>query len=740
MPGLHSPISKPLFILEGLVKTSGGAKNLAKGQFAIVTDKATTDGLKVVSDFAGLPKDAPIKFRVGRHKLPSNLRTPYASNYETSWFTAKDIVSIKANFPKFTKRTFDELIVGYDGINADTAITLLEGQSTVLDIIVSGDPVSVHTQEDEHMVKVHFGKQVGETDQEVVNRVVKTLKDYKLPGSRKLTDLIDIKVIDSSREPLSGTPYVFSTLNVADGGDSNALALVQAQYSYQVVRTGRNTSTNSSEYTILHPATVTLANYSHSVIDASVKGCADCLAGYTDIVAGVVYNVKLEDGGATQVTLVDNLPGFITGTAILTGREGGVGSYSVVVDNDLTDAEIATFLATNSISATAEIKRIGTIDEVCTKTTTTATAWVDGQTCYATTEQYKIQLKDTDCGTSRLTELQAYYPSLVIEAGAPTGQATQEVALFGSSGSISLVVNGVTYTTPFATSLTVTAAAFVTAHGAAILADTGITVTSASSTLTFSGDVDDFPAITAATGGGLTGTVKAVDYLTTSTIGGCQTVYSTTVTTNVVCDECDNIFLGQFTSVAPIEFDQTHWTAIVAVADATAKMGILLKGKPFDFYPTDVVRDEVPFYETSTRISVAGGYIEEENENFRPVYSNIFKVKRLSRAQDRDSLGYNFLPWEDVSRAHYLGEQRNYDSQFAKANFGEESVLKFTAQYVTYEVTFDDTSYSQGVGGRSQIGHSVMLVTEFGYHNTLEQTLNALAARAGVDIVNPTAN
>ena len=84
MPGLHSPISKPLFILEGLVKTTGGAKNLAKGQFAIVTDKATTDGLKVVSDFAGLPKDAPIKFRVGRHKLPSNLRTPYAPNYETA--------------------------------------------------------------------------------------------------------------------------------------------------------------------------------------------------------------------------------------------------------------------------------------------------------------------------------------------------------------------------------------------------------------------------------------------------------------------------------------------------------------------------------------------------------------------------------------------------------------------------------------------------------------------------------
>lgn len=736
MPGLHSAISKPLFILEGLVKTTGGANNLAKGQFAIVTDKATTDGLKVVSNFAGLPKDAPIKFRVGRNKLPSNLRSSYAPNYETSWFKTKDIVSVTANFPKFTKRTFDELIVGYDGINDDTKINLAEGQTTILDVIISGDPVGVYTSDNQYTIKVHFGREVGESNQEAVNRAVDRLRAFKIPAGRLLTDLIDVSVIDSSNTPLAGTAFVFSTLNVVDRGDSNALALVQSQYSYQVVKTNINLTTGTTEYTILHPASVSLASFSRTVVDASVKGCADCLPGYNAIARGVVYQVKLEDDGVNQFATVDDLPGFVAGTSILRGRVDGFGTYSVVVTADLTDAQIATFLAINNITGTAEVKRIGTIEEVCTKTTTTTTAWVAGKTCFATTEQYKIQLKDTECGTTRLAELQSYYPSLVIEAGTPTGQASRNVTVSTDGVSLVIIVNGVTYTTVDAGTTTQTAESFVNQHAAAILADTGIVVTSATAVITFAGAAEGYPSIASEAQ-----TVTSLDYLTTSLVGGCQTVYSTTVATNIVCDECSNIFLDNFTSTAPSVFNQTFWTKIVEVADVNAKMGIRLKGKPFDLFPTETTRDSVPFYETSTRISVAGGYLETlRNFNFEPMYDTIFSVKRLSTARDRDALGYNFLVWEDVSRAHYLGETRNVDNQFAKANFGEESLLKFNAQYVTYEITFNDTSYSQSAGGRSGVGHSVMLVTEFGYHAALETLVNALAAKAGVDTVNPTAN
>lgn len=743
MPGLHSPIDKPLFIYDGLVKTSGASGSLAKGQFAIVTDKAVVGGLKVVSDFAGLPKDAPIKFMVGRHKLPTNLRSPYAQNYATSWFTSKDIVSIEANFPKFTKRTFDEILIGYDGINADTAITLEEGQSTVLDVNLYGKPIEVFSRGEycDYAVKIHFGKQEGETDQEVVNRAAESLKNFTLPGGKALTDLVDVKVVDSTKLALDGVPYVFSTLTIADVGDSNALAIVQSQYNYLVTRTDRKENTGQSVYTILHPTTVTLSDYSHALVDASIKDCADCLAGYTDIVGGVVYHVNLEDDGVSQVNLVDDLPGFVSGTAIKLGQKDGVGSYSVVLDNALTDAEIATFLASTTIAATAELKLIGSIAEVCTKTTTTTASWVDGSICYASIEEYTIQVKDNDCGTTRLAELQAYYPSLVIEEGKATGNATQTVTLTGTSGTANIKVGTTNYLATFATDLTTTAANFVTARAAAILAATGLVVTASLGVLTFTGIAEGFPAITITNATtNLAGTVGVLDYVTTAVTGGCQRVYSTTVITDVVCDECSSIFVDEFTSVAPEPFGFVEWTKVEPVASATAKMGIKLKGKAFDFFPDEASRDSMPFYETSTRIGAVGGYIESDYLNFAPVFEDIFAVKRLSTAQDRDSLGYNFLAWEDVSRAHYLGETRMEDNLFAKAQFGEESVLRFKSQYITYTVVFDDRKYSQGVGGRSQIGHAVTIVAEFGYHTAIEAALNKLAAKAGVSVVNPTAN
>jgi hypothetical protein len=44
------------------------------------------------------------------------------------------------------------------------------------------------------------------------------------------------------------------------------------------------------------------------------------------------------------------------------------------------------------------------------------------------------------------------------------------------------------------------------------------------------------------------------------------------------------------------------------------------------------------------------------------------------------------------------------------------------------------------MGGRSNITHSEQLWAEIGYHDNLEALVSALAAKAGVEVVNPTAN
>ena len=650
---MHTSINKPLILLNGNVLTSGGAGNLAKGQMAIVSTDTVSGGRKALADFDGLSKNTPLQIRVGRNKVPKGLRSNYAKVYETSWFKPSDIVSIKANFPKHQAQAFDEIIIGYDGINTSTALNIPVGKSSVIDFTLNGKAIEVFAGEKEHTVKLRFGREEGQTNQEIVRKLVERMQGYKLPRSQKeVSELVEVSVIDSTNVALAGTAYMFSTLTLTDNGDSNDLADIQAQYPlYQVERTKREGLV--STYTILHPEADAVPAYVLTQNSAYVKGCADCLAGYSTIVGGVVYHVELEDDGVDLSTTVDNLPGYVAGTVVKTGQNAGVGVYSIVLDNALTDAEKDTFLATSAITATAVISEVGSTESVCEDINTTSNAWVDGLTCFRNVQNYTIQLKDNECGESRLAEIQAAYPSLTIFEG--TGSVLSPVALEG----------------------------------------------------------------------------------------GCQRTYTTSVTTNLVCDECDPIFLDYFSSQAPSPFEQTAWEKVEVAFDENALMGIRIKGKGFNVVPSEELRDEVPFYETSTRIkSVAGGYREMDYLNITPEYnfSELFSIKRVSRAIDRDALGVKFFPLEEISRAHYLGEVREKGNLFAKGNLGEESLIKFNSQYITYDITWQDSKLSQGVGGRSNITHTEQIVVEFGYHDKVETLINKLATKAGVEVIAPTAN
>ena len=526
---------------------------------------------------------------------------------------------------------------------------------------------------------------------------------------------------------------MFSTLTVTDEGDSNALADIQAQYPLHKVELTNRVDLVST-YTILHAQSVSLANYVKTIA-SYVKDCEDCAAGYSEVGEGVIYSVSIEDEGNDLTTTVDNLPGFVTGTVIKKGQDGSRGIYTVVLDNALTDAEIASYVATAGAQATAIIELIGDVTVICANASTTSTAWVAGQVCQASVELYKIQLKDDDCDGSRLAELQAQYPGLVIEAGVPTGQASQTVTLSGGSGDAVIVVNGVSYTTAFDTDLTNTAGDFVTAHAAAILADTGIVVTSALAVITFAGDAVGFPAV-AGVAGGLGETVSAIDYLTTASVGGCQRVYSTSVVTDIVCEECSDIFLDTFSSEAPAPFDFVEWVKVASnTPSETALMGIKLTGKLFDMIPTEATRDSIPFYETSTRVKASGGYLVETAFSFDPNYNDIFAVKRLSRAQDRDNLGAHLMSLEEASKYYFDGEVRHKNNLFAKAFLGEESVLDFQKQYVQYSITIHDSKYSQGRGGRSDMGTTYSVWAELGRNVNLENYINKLASKAGLPAV-----
>lgn len=328
----------------------------------------------------------------------------------------------------------------------------------------------------------------------------------------------------------------------------------------------------------------------------------------------------------------------------------GVGAYSVVLDNALTAEELKTFLDAN---VTAEIKKKGKTETVCSKEAEETFEWVDGDTCYAQTKKFTLQLKDNECGENRLAELQAYYPNLTI---------------------------------------------------------------------------------TVAQGG-----TPAADI-----VGGCQTVYETTVPTNIVCDECSCIFLQPFYAEAPTEYNGTYWKGEETLYNPDAEMGIKVKGLLYSITPEDYAKDQIPFIETSTKIrSASFGVREMDYLNFTPAYdveTEFAQVLQLSQSADRENLSHRMFGYEEMSRVHYLGEHRHKDNLFARVNLGEESLLDYNKRMITYHITYQDTNLSQFAGGRSNITHEIPIVVEEGYHAQIEELINKLAAKTGLETVNPTAN
>lgn len=732
--GLHKPFDRDFFILNGNVLTTGGSKNLAKGQFAIVNTKnPTANGAKVVSDFAGHSKQDIYEFRLGKAKVANSRTAQNSKAYSSIPWKTGNVTDIYVSAPKTTEQKFDDLIIGYDGINPETGLAFEDGDHTVLDITLSGLPIGALGEYCKYTFKVHFGVVDGQTNQEVVEAVVKRIKEEVLPTGVSILDYIDVKVVDSTNPALSGTAWVFSTLTLTDSGDSNALALVQAQYPlYKVEITGR--AGQSTTYTILHPSASALADYT-TTLASQIKGCEDCAAGYTALGSGIVYAITIEDDGADLSTTVDDIAGYVTGTVSKKGNQDGIGIYTLVTSAVVTDAQIATFIAATPVKGTATFTLIGDVVAVCSNGTITSTAWVTGDTCYASTASYTIQLADGECGQSRLTELQASYPNLVIEEGEATGSATKALTLTGTSGTANINVAGTNYLATFATDLTTTATNFVTANSATILADNGTVVTSAGAVITFTDSAEGFPAITITNATtNLAGTLGAIDFVTAVATGGCQRVYSTTVVTDVVCDECDDIFVDKFISDAPDDFDFISWIPVSSVSDENAIMGIRLTGKSFIVDPEEWLRDEVPFYETSTRISVAGGYIQEVNWSLSQ-YNDIFPVKVLSFAEDRDHLGGNLRIKEVEAKAYFDGQYDHYRNNFAKYFLGEESVIENRKQYVDYAVVIRDNGYAQGFASSMDTSVAYHMHVEVGKHLAIENLVNEIASSSNLPAV-----
>lgn len=752
---INKAFDRHFFTIGGAVKTSGGSLNLAKGQLAVVDSSVTTtDGAKVLSSFLGKSKKAKdLAIRVGiAGKEPNRSYSDKAQS--TPSFALNEVKNLRVSAPKRTKQSVDEVVIGYDGFDASTAFKFKTGDPYFrLSLELKGGLLQYRggAMDCEY---VHVNIEVPNCDpfdgcvdcdtctqvdcKAITLEAIERLKRKQLSGGTLVEEVVDITPVFSCDTPASATliPYDYYTLDVCDAGGDEALALVAAQYNAPVIRINRKGSTSTYQI-LLKQSLGAPADYAQSVASI-IKGCEACPAGYSEVTGGFVYAITIEDSGVDRSSVITtNLANakYVTNTIRrASGNDAGLGFYTAVYSSAITSAEVASFVSVSTNARnTATVDLVGTVASVCENATVTNTAWVLGDTCNAIEETYSIVLPDNECGEDRLDELNGAYADLTVVI-ADSANSTRDLTLTGTSGTADITVKAVAYEAAFNTDLTTTAADFVADHAAALLVE-GIVVTANAGVLTFEGLTADVDAIIIAnTAGNLAGTLAASVALPAK--AGCQTKYETTVVSNLVCEECDPVFLDYYKTKAPASYDELEWVKganVASTPSGNCLCGIRIKGKSFLLASDEALRDQVGFTETSTQVRVSGGYPDEIREGIGTLPVGTYPVKTLSRWIPRTHLGGNLRDLEKEGRAYFQGEKYRHD-YLGRVLRGETSNMEDQlTQYVQYTIEIGHEGYTQSFAGTNSKNIEYHIWVELGRHNAIENLLNDLAANAGVE-------
>lgn len=239
--------------------------------------------------------------------------------------------------------------------------------------------------------------------------------------------------------PAAGISYIKWYLEVVDGGHGDAHGIIQVQYpAYTVHYEGPGAAPHSSRYTIITPATVSsLPDFSNAAITL-IPDCNTCPGGYTQVAGGYSYRITIQDNGTDKTAEIQGLPNAVAGTAKRISSQFGQGTYTVVINTQLSDAQITTFLGTEP---TAYFQLLGQAASYCVLTTPGTLSWTSAETLTSFPKSYQLTLRG-ECGHDRLSEIQALYPNLVISLDAPAPDGGTCVFRYKTTVQSSMLENG----------------------------------------------------------------------------------------------------------------------------------------------------------------------------------------------------------------------------------------------------------------------------------------------------------
>lgn len=432
--GNHNQAFRDVFVVSNpALLTSGDSTNLAIGQLGVFNYDPRKDRLAIASpDFQA---NKAIQLIVGTPPVPTNLLGAVADQSKVSKpIKGKKLLKWEG---RAAQRGQTQIVaIGYDGFDSTKTLTAQCEQSKDVFVKLSGGPIdqAFHT-EGRGLVRQYSlfsgccddcGDDCAASSAEamaddLVNQINNdpilslgsaTNTPYT-PGNIPTNKLIRAKKIIGATAPTPDATATQYLLAVCDNGDNVSLGAVQAQYpTLSVTRISRSGST--STYQVVKTGAIPTA-FNDSGLPI-INDCPVCPSGYTLVASAYITKITRQDAGdSTALTNLETAYSIVSPeTASRIKYQFGQSTYIVTTSAVISAPAVPTDF----------IESLGQSRNSCVITTPISIAWTVGQTWIAFNRTYSITLEDNVCGTSRLSELQALYPDLVItDNGAGTGTA-----------------------------------------------------------------------------------------------------------------------------------------------------------------------------------------------------------------------------------------------------------------------------------------------------------------------------
>lgn len=310
-----------------------------------------------------------------------------------------------------------KVALGFDGVDTAKNMTALCEQSKTVFVKLSGGPIDeiFHTEGKGYVRQYNIfsgccddcGDDCAQVSAEAMaDDLINQIQNDPILslGTRTGNKLLRVTKL-SDVAPTADETCTEYLLSICDNGDDTSLGLVQSQYSGSTVSRKSRTGSDSVYSLIQATSAPTPADFTNEGLTL-ISDCDDCPSGsgYVSVAGGFAYEITRQDTGdaSAMTTLRANYGLSGSETSVRPTYQFGQSTYVVVSATELTAV------------GTDNVKFLGETRNSCVLATPTEVAWVAGDEYNRFERPYTITLNDSVCGVSRLADLQAAFPDLVI--------------------------------------------------------------------------------------------------------------------------------------------------------------------------------------------------------------------------------------------------------------------------------------------------------------------------------------